>query len=171
MTGPVPSPLARHSLLRGLHQASWRAPISLSGSPPKQGLWEGALLARDRHEAYFLLCEIVTSSWPCTLPPMSLGPGENHEEYSTFLPPLPGSREPWRCMRAWRLTGMLPTRSVGISAVLYLLPLVGASGSPGFHRPQVRGPSLYILLPALLIITNIIKGINPATTANNTDSA
>lgn len=53
----------------------------------------------------------------------------------------------------------IPYRRVGISVTLCLLTLVGASGGPGCHCPLVRGLSLYILLAALLITTNLLLGI------------
>lgn len=68
-------------------------------------------------------------------------------------------------------TFYVPYRSVSLSVAFGLLTLVGASGGPECHCPLVRGLSLYILLPALLITTTIIRGINSTTTANNPDSA
>lgn len=56
-------------------------------------------------------------------------------------------------------TSYVPYRSVGISVALCLLTLVGASGGSGCHRPLVRGLSLYISLPALLITTDLLLGV------------
>lgn len=82
---------------------------------------------------------------------LSLGAGENH--FFCLLPQDP--REPWHCMR----TSYVPYRSVGVSVALCLLTLIGASGGCGCHCPLVRGFSLYILLPALLITTNLLLGV------------
>lgn len=83
------------------------------------------------------------------------------KKYLTFLPPpLLGSQGGLGVLHeSFSPRWDVHYRSVSMSAALYLLTLVRASGSPGFQCPSVRGLSLYILLAALLIIADLLLGV------------